>query len=141
MGILFFTHTSQGKYTVIFFLPGIAGKNIFLQRQILLNLACPRYRPRLTCCSSFLSSQETYNKFKANPPARIKRKAELQRLEKEAKRLKEEGDEAAAGGAGSEDAAMPPPPNAEVNGAAGDQAEVSQQTTIRDIGQILTDER
>lgn len=33
---------------------------------------------------------ETYNKFKANPPARIKRKAERQRLEKEeAKRLRE----------------------------------------------------
>lgn len=34
--------------------------------------------------------QETYQKFKANPPARIKRKAEKQRLEKEeAKRLRE----------------------------------------------------
>merc|ERR1719479_808153 len=33
---------------------------------------------------------ETYQKFKANPPARIKRKAEKQRLEKEeAKRLRE----------------------------------------------------
>jgi hypothetical protein len=36
------------------------------------------------------SFQETYNKFKANPPARIKRKAERQRLEKEeAKRMRE----------------------------------------------------
>ncbi len=34
--------------------------------------------------------QETYHKFKANPPARIKRKAEKQRLEKEeAKRMRE----------------------------------------------------
>ena len=34
--------------------------------------------------------QTTYEKFKANPPARIKRKAEKQRLEKEeAKRMRE----------------------------------------------------
>ena len=34
--------------------------------------------------------QETYQKFRANPPARIKRKAEKERLEKEeAKRLRE----------------------------------------------------
>ncbi len=32
---------------------------------------------------------ETYQKFKANPPARIKRKAERQRLEREAKRMRE----------------------------------------------------
>jgi len=42
---------------------------------------------------------ETYQKFKANPPARIKRKAERQRQEREAeaKRLKEEEERRAAG--------------------------------------------
>ena len=38
----------------------------------------------------FVYFQTTYEKFKANPPARIKRKAEKQRLEKEeAKRMRE----------------------------------------------------
>ena len=41
---------------------------------------------------------ETYNKFKANPPARIKRKAEKQRMEKEEAKRMREAEELKAGG-------------------------------------------
>ena len=53
---------------------------------------------------------ETYQKFKANPPARIKRKAEKQRQEKDAEeRRKKENEERAAQG-------LPPLPVLEPQG-------------------------
>jgi len=64
-------------------------------------------------------TQDTYQKFKANPPARIKRKAERQRQEREAeaKRLKEEEERRLQGLPPLDP--LPPPPLPPVGGAMG----------------------